>query len=231
MAIRDELTRDVNSFFASQWDLRDGQVVPSDQSLTFSNTGIKLEAAVLYADLSESTRMVDNKTNTFSAEVYKAFLHCAAKIVRLNNGVITAYDGDRIMAVFIGNRKNTLATKTGLQINWACKKLIQPAIQRAYANNSFTLKHTVGVDRSNLLVAKTGVRGANDLVWVGRAANWAAKLTNLSNDYPTRITKAVYDAILDEAKISSDGRNMWERRTWLDMNNAEIYRSSWTWGI
>lgn len=231
MTIKDDLTRDVDSFFRNQWTLRDGQVVPTDQSLTFSNTGINLDAAVLYADLSESTKMVDSQTRTFSAEIYKAFLHCAAKIVRLNNGIVTAYDGDRIMAVFNGGRKNTEAAKSGLQINWCCKKLIQPAIQRTYPNKGFTLKHTVGIDSSNLLVAKTGVRGANDLVWVGRAANWAAKLTNLSNDYATRITKAVYDNMLDEARFASDGRNMWEGRTWTDMNNASIYRSDWSWRI
>jgi len=34
--------------------------------------------------------------------IYKTFLHCAAKIIRSHKGVITAYDGDRIIAVYIG---------------------------------------------------------------------------------------------------------------------------------
>ncbi len=53
--------------------------------------------------------MVDKKSRQYSAEVYKTFLHCAAKIVRSHDGTITAYDGDRIMAVYIGGSKNTSA--------------------------------------------------------------------------------------------------------------------------
>jgi class 3 adenylate cyclase len=51
----------------------------------------------------------------FAAEIYKTFLHCAAKIIRSEDGVITAYDGDRIMAVFIGNAKNTSAVRAALK--------------------------------------------------------------------------------------------------------------------
>ena len=38
-------------------------------------------------------------------------------------------------------------------------------------------KQSVGIDTSELFVARTGIRRANDLVWVGRAANHAAKLS------------------------------------------------------
>ena len=33
----------------------------------------------------------------------------------------------------------------------------------------------LGIDTSKLFVARTGIRKSNDLVWVGRAANYAAK--------------------------------------------------------
>jgi class 3 adenylate cyclase len=69
------------------------------------NDAVKLSATVLYADLADSTKLVDGHTKQFSAEIYKTFLHCAAKIIRSEDGVITAYDGDRVMAVFIGDRR------------------------------------------------------------------------------------------------------------------------------
>ena len=52
--------------------------------------------------------------------------------------------------------------------------------------------------------------GANDLVWVGPAANYAAKLTELDAACPTWITHRVYNKLADEAKFSS-GKNMWQR--------------------
>jgi class 3 adenylate cyclase len=107
-----------------------------------------------------------------------------------------------------------------------------PAFKAQYPNSSYVLRHVVGIDTSNLLVAKTGVRGDNDLVWVGRAANWAAKLCTLDHSYPTRMTKAVYDRLSDETKNGgTPKRNMWEHRSWTDMGNADIYRSRWTWSV
>lgn len=49
-----------------------------------------------------STVLVDTNTDFVAAEFYKTFLHCAAKIIRSEDGAITSYDGDRVMAVYIG---------------------------------------------------------------------------------------------------------------------------------
>lgn len=230
MALKDDLSKEVAEIFRAQWSARDGTVVPDETKLTLGNDGVNLDATILYADLSESTKLVDNYQKQFAAEIYKAYLRCAAKIIRAEGGTITSYDGDRIMAVFIGKVKNTAAARTGLKINWACQNIIQPAIQQQYPKTKFQIKQTVGIDTSKLLVARAGIRGANDLVWIGRAANWAAKLTTLSHDYPTRITKAVYEAMMDSSKISS-GKNMWESVSWTANNNAPIYRSRWTWVV
>jgi class 3 adenylate cyclase len=230
MALKDDLTTDVAQIFRETWTKRKGNVVPSDASLTLSNDGVELDATVLYADLSDSTQLVDNHPHALAAEVYKAFLRCAARIINAESGTITAYDGDRVMAVFLGDTKNTVAVRAGLKINCACKNIIQPAITKQYPQVSYVLKHVVGIDTSDLLAARAGVRGANDLVWIGKAANHAAKLCALDHDYPTWITKAVYDRIQDASKLSN-GRNMWESCTWTAMGGASIYRSSYSWSL
>ena len=94
---------------------------------------------------------------------------------------------------------------------------------------SYELKHTAGIDAGKLFVARTGVRGANDLVWVGRAANHAAKLCAINSEYPTRITTEVFNSCHSDVKISK-GVSMWELRTWTDMNR-NIYWSNYWWQI
>lgn len=67
----------------------------------------------------------------------------------------------------------------------------------------------------------------NDLVWVGRAANYAAKLSSLA-EYKTYITHSVYDTMLDKAKYGGNPRqDMWTQLSWTDMDNLRIYGSSW----
>src|SRR5271166_3102827 len=102
-----QLEHEVKRIFREIWAVRDGQKVPESEDLQLGNDAVRLDGTVLYADLDGSTDMVNSHSPEFAAEVYKSYLHCAAKIIRDEGGVISAYDGDRIMAVFIGGSKNT----------------------------------------------------------------------------------------------------------------------------
>ena len=87
MALLDDLKNEVAHIFGEQWTTREGQVVPDPEDLKLSNDAIILKrATVLYADLKGSTKLVNAETWEFSAEIYKTFLHCAAKIIRQENG-------------------------------------------------------------------------------------------------------------------------------------------------
>jgi class 3 adenylate cyclase len=227
MAIQEDLQSAVKKIFTDTWQVRKGQDVPESEDVALGNDGVKLDATVLYADISGSTRMVDAGNAEFCGEVYKAYLHCAAKLISFHGGEITAYDGDRIMGVFIGESKNSQAVRCGLGINWAVIHVIRPSLGAQYPEKDFQLRQVVGIDTSELLVARTGVRGANDLVWVGRAANYAAKLTELNAGYSTWISHSVFEKMNSSLKHSQDGRQMWEVRRWTAMRDFSIYRSNW----
>lgn len=231
MGLKSDLESEVATIFRSRWSERNGDKVPEAEDLKLGNDAVTLKGTVLYADLADSTKLVDEQTKQFSAEIYKTFLHCAAKIIRAEGGTITAYDGDRIMAVFVGNLKNTPAARAALQINYAVQKIIIPAMKSVYTDSTFVPQHVVGIDTSDLFIARTGVRGANDLVWVGRAANYAAKLAALPETYRTYITKDVYDGMKDEVKVSADGRPMWTKLIWTEFNKSTIYGSTWLWRV
>lgn len=64
-------------------------------------------------------------------------------------------------------------------IDYAVTQIINPKILEKYPASPYTVRHAVGVDISQVFIARTGIRGSNDLVWVGRAANYAAKLCAL----------------------------------------------------
>jgi class 3 adenylate cyclase len=231
MSLRDELEKYVRDTFRSQWTKRAGTVVPDPEDLTLDNTAVQFDlATVLYADLAGSTRLVDGYKWHFSGEIYKNYLYCASRLIRNEGGVITAYDGDRVMGVFIGNQQSSSAAKCALKINYAVREIINPALKAQYPADNFSVAQCVGIDTSEVRASRTGVRGDNDLVWIGRAPNYAAKLTELSELAPTWITETVFNRLSDEAKYSN-GRLMWEKRRWTPMNNHTIYLSTWQWSI
>src|SRR5487761_1003981 len=178
MGISEDLAAEVKQIFADQWDTQTTNDVPDPEGIRLNDNHAKdLESAtILYADIDSSTNMVDNFQWQFSAEVYKTYLRCSAEIIRNEKGVITAYDGDRVMAVYTGGSKNTNAVRTALKINWAVEKIIQPTLKYQYKDTDFIVKHVIGIDTSRMRTARIGVKGDNDLVWIGRAANYAARL-------------------------------------------------------
>ncbi len=171
MALRDDLQEQASKIFREGWTERDGEVVPEPSGLELGNDSVNLEATVLYADMAGSTKLVDEQSPTLAAEVYKAYMVCAARIIKDEDGSITAYDGDRVMGVFIGNSKNTTATRTAMKIHWAVGNIINPALKKQYGNGAYQIGHVIGTDTSRILACRIGVRNDNDLVWVGRAAN------------------------------------------------------------
>ena len=229
MGLKNDLGADVSKIYSEQWSFRDGRKVPEDIDLKAGNDAVNLDATILYADLDESTKLVDNYKAHFAAENYKTFLQCATKLIISEGGHVRSFDGDRVMGIFIGESKNTSAVRCGLKIHYAVRYIIQPRMNKQY-NSKYVMKHVTGIDTSKVLVAKAGIRNSNDLVWIGKAANHAAKLSAMSAAYPTWITDKVYDGMNHVVKMSN-GKKMWEEMKWTQQNSRRIYRSNFSWEI
>ena len=231
MSLGEDFAKEVEETFNQKWDTLQSRKVPEPGELSLSNGARQLNGTVLYADLDASTNLVDSYQPGFAAKIYKTYLRCAAKVIRSERGEITAYDGDRIMAVYIGDEKDVRAARSALKINYAITKIINPILEKCYPKANYRIKHVVGIDTSELFVTSIGIRGSNDLVWVGRAANYAAKLCSLSPDYPSRITEAVYNQLPESLKYTNYKNTVWQSATWNDMNGMRIYRSTCIWSI
>jgi len=230
VAILEDVQKEVKEIFETKWSQRDGDVVPEPEDVQLGNDAVCLNGTVLYADLAESTALVKGYKDWFAAEVYKAYLVSACRLIRENDGIITAFDGDRVMAVFIGDSKNSSAAKTSLMINYVVKEVINKSIKAKYLDTTFQIRQAVGIDLSKLFVARTGIRGSNDLIWVGRAANYAAKLCSLrESNYASYITEDVFNMLNDESKNGGNPKRcMWEKIEWT-AQGINVYRSSWQW--
>ena len=230
MKTRVEIERAIDEILSTRWERREGQTVPEPKDVLLGNDAVDLDATVLYADLAESTALVQGFKDWFAAEVYKIYLLSASELIRSNGGEITAFDGDRVMGVFIGGTKNSDAAKCALQLNYMVRHVINPKIKSRYSTTSFQVEQSVGIDTSPLMAARTGVRGDNDLVWVGRAANYAAKLCSLRDqNNSTFITADVYNRLLDTSKYGGNPKqDMWTKFMWSEMGIV-AYKSSFWW--
>jgi adenylate cyclase len=234
MGLATDLSNSVDDILSKSWDDRDGQVVPTTETVKLAGGAVKLSATILYADLADSTELAMNYDRRIAARVFKSYLSCCSRVIRARGGEIRSFDGDRVMGVFVGSRKNTEAAICALNIAHVFNEIIKPKLEAKYPklkDGMYKLKQSVGIDTSEVLVIRGGVRDNNDLVWVGRAPNVAAKLSSVrESGYSSYITKEVYDKISDEAKYHPTDKTklLWEKRSWSKVAGVEtIYRSSW----
>jgi class 3 adenylate cyclase len=230
MPILDELRERIRAFARGLWgDIPNATSIPSTDDLTYDNSGKRLDATVLYADIDGSTDMVDALADWHAAEYYKAYLHCASQIIKRNGGEIQAYDGDRVMAIYTGDNQADNAVGTALELNFAVRDIINPEFAALYGVTHRPLGHTVGIDSGQMLVIKVGVRALGELAWIGGAANYAAKLTSfdgLDHNYQTRVTEGTY-VKLTRGSLYSSGTTMWEG-PYIDLKKRRHYRSNWS---
>ncbi len=234
MALGDDLLGDVQTIINTPWDKRDGRKVPETEEVALAGGAVEIEAAFLYADLADSSKMAKELDRRVAAKIIKSFLYCSSKIINARGGKIVSFDGDRVMGVFYGDSKNSSAAKCALQIKWAVDE-IRTKFESSYESvrdASFSIRHGVGVDTGTVLAVRGGVRGSNDLIWIGRAPNLAAKMSDLrEHPYSTFVTATVFNNLNDESKYGGEDKKlMWERRSWTFLGDAiQVYRSSWWW--
>jgi hypothetical protein len=86
MTFKTDLEREVKEIFASTWKEREGKVVPDPEGLSLGNDAVKLNATVLYADMADSTDLVDSYSHMhhFAAEIYKAIYAALPESSKMN---------------------------------------------------------------------------------------------------------------------------------------------------
>jgi class 3 adenylate cyclase len=226
---------DLNSWISQEFNRslveRDGRIIPTTADIAVTQT-VKLDASFLYADLAGSSEIAQKCPWETTTKLIRAFLECSTRLMRAYGGEIRSFDGDRVMAVFTGDRKNTNAVKCAREIFYTVEYLLGPAATRKYKSvreNGIKLKCGIGVDSGVARAARAGIRDSNDLIWVGRAPSFAAKLSDV-RDYPysVYITESVYKLMMDDVKLSN-GKNVWEPRDILFGGSKErVYRTSTT---
>lgn len=227
----------VDDVIKATWNISNGTVVPKTEDVVLKNGGRLLDATYLYADLAGSSTLAQTLKKEVTAKIIRAYINSASRILRHYGGAIRSFDGDRVMAIFIGEKKNWNAVRAAYGINWAVYKVLRPAIESYWSDGAdfANIDHAVGIDTGEALIVRGGVRDNNDLISIGSAPNVAAKLSDLRTSKEIFITDRVYGDLTDDLLRFEDSRNpMWSKQTSL-MNVGgtypTVYGSSVWWEV
>jgi class 3 adenylate cyclase len=231
MTWKDTLISEIETILNINWDKRSGNVVPESDDVALKDGAVEIEATFLYADLAGSSTLAKVCPWETTAKIIRAYLDCCTRSIRGHGGHIRSFDGDRVMGVFKGDTPNTSAAKCAREIDWIVEKVINPKATEKFnsvKNNGIKIRHCVGIDTGSAVAVRAGIRNNNDLIWIGRAPSFAARLSDIRNyPYAVYITKACYDKLADYGKKEGDA-NVWEERSFdFAGEKHAIYRTKY----
>lgn len=223
----------VSEILCAPWNITNGTKVPETDDIVMKNGGRLVDATYLYADLAGSSKMAESLLKETTAKIMRAYINTASRILREFGGEIRSFDGDRVMAIFMGVDKETKAARAALAINWAVIYVLRPAIEKNWADGKkfCDISHGIGIDTGEALIVRGGVRNNNDLISIGRAPNKAAKLSEIRDSYQLTMTSDVFEAMSDEVKTLDNGKKYWAKTTKRNESGTldVLYRSSGFW--
>jgi class 3 adenylate cyclase len=129
MSLMDDLGEGIEEILASEWDVRQGRVVPGPEDVTLLSGGVEIDATVLFSDLAESSLLSTGLERKVAAKVFKAFHLACTRIITSHEGSLTGWDGDRVMGVFMGEFKDANAVTAALKINFVVTNLLSPKLR------------------------------------------------------------------------------------------------------
>jgi len=185
----DEEVKTVNS---SEFEVEivETSYVPSfsDPNITYDNLDTnkkkckRLESCVLYVDIRGSAQISAERQPKTLAKMYSCFIRSMIACARYYGGHVRNIIGDRVMVVFDKANCFTNAVNTAVLMNSVCKHILNKRIK------SFEFSAGIGIDYGKMLITKSGAIRQGDekefyrsLVWLGKPANVASRLTDLAN--------------------------------------------------
>ena len=170
----------------------------SDTNITYDNFDTnkkkckRLESCVLYIDIRGSAKISAERQPKTLAKMYSSFIQSMLACARYYGGHVRNIIGDRVMVVFDKADCFTKAVDTAILMNSVCKHILNKRIK------SFEFSAGIGIDYGKMLITKSGAIRQGDekefyrsLVWLGKPANVASRLTDLANKSESYTVKGV----------------------------------------
>jgi class 3 adenylate cyclase len=213
VARTDDLKKLVGDYMSGAYKTSTPRDVPAIQEIQRGKYAATFDATALFLDVRQSSDMTNAFRLQTAAKMLKSYFYGAVKIIHHHGGQVVSFNGDGMLALFTGKTRTGPAVRSAMEIKWFLENILQPKFDAYFNNNAraagLTFDFGAGIDDSSIFAVKVGIRGTNDITWVGRGANTAAKLANVAAS-PRRIliTEEAYGR-LSKYKVSSDGRSMW----------------------
>ncbi len=192
-------------------EVQDSTKIPSPEDLPLhQNTGSKLETAAFYIDLRGYSDLLENRRFDTVGRIISAFHYTIARFIKFHSGHIISFMGDGLLALFEPkNNPIKNAVECALKYKYFFKNYFSNEIRERW---KIELDYGIGIAYGQIIAIRTGMKGKNDITWVGRCIKDAVKIGDYLNKSNGNIgiTHSVYDKLPEGLRRAGDDTECWE---------------------
>lgn len=228
----------VSDYLKGNYSTYEPRAIPEPQDIPLGNRAAKLEATTLFIDMRQSSNIANAFRLQTAAKMVKGYFDGAVRIIGQNSGQVRSFNGDGMLALFLGDLRFHNAVKAAMQVEWFAGNILRPRIDRYFENNRAAMGQKLGfeigcgLDDSSIFAVRVGIRGTNDVAWVGKGTNTAAKLASkVAQPQSIGITREVYSH-LDRTYTYDSGVHMWSEESFEEIGGqVRAIRTTDYWSI
>jgi len=238
MGTNQEILEQIEEYLAESYTRSDTNIVPKRDDLTFGNTVKKMvHAKAFYIDMRKSRKILSDASTFWSIKIHKAFLGAVTYCIERREGHLRSFNGDGLLAFFIGENAGSRAIRTAMDIKGFVLKINEILNNNDIENIDFG----IGIAQSEVLVAKSGKAGDDqtrqDLIWVGISVYVAVELSEFGKSSKNIwISNNVLNSVMSEKDVLNvlkyDGNWIWfyEYKT-LNNGYQKVYHTTWYFNV
>ena|SRR5215204_5649041 len=115
MSFKNELQEIVSNYLAGDYETYEPQGVPDPEDIQLGNKAAKLEATALFIDVRQSSDITNAFRRQTAAKIMKGYFNGAVRIINKNEGKVRSFNGDGMLAIFVGD------TRSNKQLKLRCR--------------------------------------------------------------------------------------------------------------
>ena len=136
MGLLTDLESKVDGYLAGEYEITSPQSVPNPEDIPLGNKAAKLVATTLFVDVRQSSDITNTFRRQTAAKMMKAYFDGAVRIINANHGYVRSFNGDGMLAIFIGEGQSNNAVKAAMQIKRFVDSVLEERFRRYFNKNS-----------------------------------------------------------------------------------------------
>lgn len=182
--------------------------IPNEGDVSKKSKAKNLQCSVLFVDMRNSTKMMDEQGRKNMTKIYKMFARTVIKSVEECNGKVMQIMGDGMLCLFVNeNEKNSgqLAVDAVRNINTYVQNSYNPIV-----SDDWKIQCGMGICSGHIFITRIGIRGEDkccQLAFPSSVTNYASKYCGEAEGYEVIFDEETYKQINQhdkgEAKLSN----------------------------